>query len=106
MENVLTARIIVSSVGVQASNRMQPTEPTDLAAEWGIGLEASRRTLTCTTQSGLRTVLHPSLSRRFQTNDLQLQYRWLRHDVFGDTLLSGTNSKRGNKYAEVFVKKY
>ena len=25
------------------------------------------------------------------------------HDVFGDTLLDGTKSKRGNKYAEVFV---
>ena len=66
LENVLTARIIVSSFGVQASNRMQPTEPTDLAAEWGIGLEAARHTLECKTQRGIWTVLHPSLSRRFR----------------------------------------
>ena len=38
-------------------------------------------------------------------NDRQLQYKRLRHDVFGDTLLAGTKSKRGNKYAEVFVTK-
>ena len=39
-------------------------------------------------------------------NDRQLQYKRLRHDVFGDTLLAGTKSKRGNKYAEVFVTKF
>ena len=51
-------------------------------------------------------MLHPSLSRRFQTNDRQLRYSQLRHDVFCDTLLAGTKSKRGNKYAEVFVTKF
>ena len=33
LDNVLTAPIIVSSVGVQDSTRMQPTEPNDLAAK-------------------------------------------------------------------------
>ena len=68
LENVLTDQIIVSGVGVQASTRMQPTEPTDLEAKWGIVLEAPRRTLECKTQRGLRTVLHPSLSLHFQPN--------------------------------------
>ena len=45
MENVLTANIIVSGVGGQASTGMQPTEPTDIAAKWGIGLEVARLTL-------------------------------------------------------------
>ena len=84
---------------------MQPTDPTDLAAKWGIGLEAARRTLECTTQRVIWTVLHPSLSHLFRTNDRQLRYRRLRHNVFGDTLLAGTKSKSVNKYAEVFVKK-
>ena len=35
-----------------------------------------------------------------------MRYRWLRHDIFGDTLLARTKSKRGNKYAEVFVTKF
>ena len=64
MENVLTAHIIVYSVGGEASSRMQPTEPTDLAAKWGIGLGAAHQTLECTTQRGLQRVLHPYLSRR------------------------------------------
>ena len=49
LENVLTAHIIFFSVGVQASTQMKPTEPTDLAEKWGVVLEASRRTLECTT---------------------------------------------------------
>ena len=102
----LTDHIIVSIVGGQASTRMQHTEPTDLAAKWGIGLGVARLTLECKTQRGLRTVLHPSLSRRFLTNHRQLRYRRLRHAVFGDTLLSGTKSKRDNNYAEVFVTKF
>ena len=106
LENVLTAHIISSSIGGQALTRMQPTEPNYFAEKWGVGLEAARRTLECTTQRGLWTVLHPSLIRRFQTNDRRLQYRRLLHDVFGDTLLDGTKSKRGNKYAEVFVTKF
>ena len=30
----------------------------------------------------------------------------VQHDVFGDTLLVGTKSMRGNKYAKVFVAKF
>ena len=85
---------------------MTPTDPTYLAAKWGIRLEVARHTLECTIQRGIRTVLHPSLSRRFRLNDRQLRYRRLRHDVFGDTLLDGTKYKSGNKYAEVFVTKF
>ena len=106
MENILTAHIIVSSVGVQASTRMQTTEPTDLAEKWGIVLEAARGTFECTTQRGLQTVLHPSLRRRFRTNDRQFQYKRLQHDVVGDILLARTKSKRGNKSAEVFFTKF
>ena len=51
-------------------------------------------------------MLHPYLSCRFRKNDRQLRYRRLRHDVFGDTLLAGTKSKRGNKCAKVFVTKF
>ena len=106
MENVLTAHIIVSSVRGKASTRVQPTELTDLAVKWGIGLEELRRTLECKTQRGLQTVLHPYLSRCFRTNDRKSRYRQLRHDVFCDTLIAGTKSKRGNKHAEAFITKF
>ena len=85
---------------------MQPTELTYLESKWGVGLEAARCTLEFTTQRGLRTVLRLSLSHRFLTNEQQLRYRRLQHDVFGDTLLAVTKSKRGDKYAEVFVTKF
>ena len=103
LEHVLTAHIIGSSVGGQASTRMQPTEPTDIAEKWGIGLEGAHRILECTTKRVIRKVLHPSLSCRFQMNNQQLGYRRLQHGFFGDILLAGNKSKCGNKYSEVFV---
>ena len=106
LEKVLTAHVIYSSVRGQASTRMQLTEPTDISENWGIGLEEVRHTLEYKTQRGLQTVIHPSLSRRFQKNDRKLRYRQLRHDVFCDTLISGTKSKRSSKYAEAFVTKF
>ena len=106
LEHFLTADIIVSSVGGQALTQIQPTYPTDIADKWEIVLEVASCTLECTTQRGLWTLLHLSLIRRLQTNDQQLQYRRMRHDCFGDTLLAGTKSKLGDKYAKVFVTKF
>jgi hypothetical protein len=40
--------------------------PAKLAKNWGIGLETARQTLKVTTKRGVRTVLHPSLSRCFK----------------------------------------
>ena len=71
LDNVLTAHIIVSSVGGKASTWMQLTYPTDIEAKWGIILESARCTLECTTQRGIQTLLHIYLIRRFQTNDWQ-----------------------------------
>jgi hypothetical protein len=74
-----------------------------LARNWNISLEAAKRTLQVTTQRGIRTVSNPSLSRRFRTNDRQLQYRRISTDVFTDTMESSIVSKRGNQYAQVFA---
>ena len=51
-------------------------------------------------------MLHPSLIRRFRTNDRQLQYRRLQNDVYGEILIAGTKSKCGNRYYEVFFTKF
>ena len=81
--------------------------PCTLAKNWGIGLDAARRTVEATTQKGVRTILHPTLSRHFRTNDRQLQYRRLSHDMFTDTLEVCTRSWfRHNKYAQVFSTKF
>jgi hypothetical protein len=77
-------------------------KPEQLAKNWGIDLATAKRTIDVTTQRGVRTVLHPTLSRRFRTNDRQLRYRRLAIDCFTDTLISNIPSRRNNKYAQIF----
>ena len=112
-------------VALIANVRVSPTKPTasekriaalvsgkrgraisarTLSKNWNIGLQAAERTIEVTAQRGLRTVLHPTLLRRFRTNDRQLRYRRLAHDMFTDTLISKIPSWiRRNKYAQVFA---
>ena len=52
-----------------------------------------------------RTVLHPSLSRRFRTNDRDLRYRRISQDVYGDIMfvkIKTISWKRKNKCDQVF----
>jgi hypothetical protein len=78
-------------------------DPKLLAIIWGIDLQTARRTVGVTTQRGVHTVLHPSLSQQFRTNDRQLLYLRLPIDCFTDTLISNTASRRNNKYAQIFA---
>ena len=55
-----------------------------------------------TTQRGIRTILHPSLSRRFKTNYQELRYTRLQHSVFTNTMQSGSVSRRRDWYAQVY----
>ena len=78
-----------------------------LAKNWGIGLETATCTVKATTQRGLRTVLHNTLSRRFRTNDRQLRYRRLMHEVFANTQEPPLPSWfRQNRYAQVFATRF
>jgi hypothetical protein len=68
-------------------------QPIVLAKNWNIGLKTAQRTLEATLQrAAVRTALHPTLSRRFRTNDRQLRYRQLAHDMFTDTMKAGVTS--------------
>ena len=73
-----------------------------LAKNWGIGIDAAKRTRLVTTQRGIRRVIHPSLSKRFKTNDRQLRYQRLPVNMFTDTMFSKTLSRQGNKAAQIF----
>ena len=65
---------------------------------------SQQRTLQSTTHKGIQTILHPTLSRRFRTNDHQLWYHQLPCDMFTDTLQAKTRSWfQQNKYAQVFA---
>ena len=94
-------------IAVKTGKRKCVVGPRMLAKNWGIGLDAARRTVEATTQKGVRMILHPTLSRRFRTNDQQLRYRRLSHDMFTDMLEAHTRSWfRHNKYAQVFSTKF
>ena len=83
---------------IRASTSGPNMKPQVLATNWGIDVRTTTRTIAATTQRGIQTVLHPTLSRRFRTNDQQLRYR-----SFTDTMFANTTSHRNNKCAQVFA---
>jgi hypothetical protein len=73
-----------------------------LAKHFGIGIEAAKRTRIVTTQRGARKMIHPSLNKRYKTNDRQLRYRRFPVTLFTDTMYSTILSRQMNKAAQVF----
>jgi hypothetical protein len=72
-----------------------------LAKNFGIGIEAVKRTHLVTNQKGGKRMIHPSLSVRFRTNDRQLRYRRLPVTCFTDTIFSNSKSRQGRKAVQV-----
>ena len=64
----------VSRVGVAESRSKQGIDHMTLSKKWGISPEKAKRTVTRTTQHGVRIILHPSLLSGFRTNDRALRY--------------------------------
>jgi hypothetical protein len=73
-----------------------------LARNWGIGLEAAKRTHLVNTQRGIRRMIHPSLTKRYKTNDRQLRYPLLPVTIYTDTIYSTILSRQMNKVAQIF----
>jgi hypothetical protein len=71
-----------------------------LAKNWGIGIEAAKRTRLVTTQMGIRRMVHPSLTKRYKTNDRQLRYPVT---MYTDTMYSTILSRQMNKAAQIFT---
>jgi hypothetical protein len=74
-----------------------------LANNWGIGIKAAKRTRLVTTQRGIRIMFHPSLTKRYKTNDRQLRYRHLPVTMYTDTMYSTILSRQMNKEAQIFT---
>jgi hypothetical protein len=70
-----------------------------LAKNWGIGIEAAKRTRPVTTQRVIRRMIHPSLNKRYKTNHRQLRYRRLPVTMYTDTMYSTILSRQKNKAA-------
>ena len=101
-DKTLGHHVLISAI--RTRGRYYSTSPKDLATKWGIRVDGAQWTLEVTTQCGVQTVLHPTLSCHFQTNDRQLQYRRLSHDMYTDMLESHVVSWFcRNRYAQVFA---
>jgi hypothetical protein len=68
-----------------------------LANNLGIGIEAAKRTRLVTTKRGIRRMIHPSLTKRYKTNDRQLRYSRLLVTMYTDTMYSTILSRQNNK---------
>jgi hypothetical protein len=73
-----------------------------LANTWGIGIEAAKRTRPVTTKRGIRRMIHPSLTKRYKTNDRQVRYRRLPVTMYTDTMFSTILSRKKNKASHIF----
>ena len=65
-------------------------------------MDTARKTLKITTQHGVQTLLHPSTSRCFSTNDHMLCYNRINTPLFCDTMSLSVRSTRGNSCGQVF----
>ena len=85
----LSAKIQIS-ISLIGMDRKSSVEPIVLVKRWDITMEKAKKTIQATTQSGIRTMLHPSLLRLFRINDRNLCDHHLAHPVFSDTMFAST----------------
>ena len=80
------------NLGNVYSTRGKEVDSGTLSKRWNINQRKALNTVRQTTQRGVRSCLHPSLSRRMPTNDRMLRYKRLPHPVFSDTMKAGVLS--------------
>ena len=85
-----------------SSTRLNGVSPEALAEKWDIGPTIANCTTKITTQQVVRTVEHPSLQRRFCSNDRKLRYRIFNTNIFIDTYFSYIKSTRGDTCAQIW----
>ncbi len=108
---VLTFRLVISSVAASLSGHMQlcKTAPIDfftLSTRWMIALDHAKKTVQSTTQRGVCICLNPMLAQQFQTNDRMLCIKQLPHTTITDMLFAGTPSHSGNKCAQAYSRSF
>ena len=91
------------NIGATSShNRRSTVDATALARRWGTSIETASNTLTSTTTRAVRFYPADEFSCHFCTRQGQLQFPHLRTRWYSDTLVSGTVSKRGYQYGQLF----
>eukprot|EP00978_Attheya_sp_CCMP212_P023324 scaffold71208_cov34-Attheya_sp.AAC.1 len=82
------------SVGIDAINakeRHYRVTQDIIAKRFGCGIETAQKTLVATSQYGVRQVTH-SLTRRYQTDLLQLKYHRLSDDWYTNAMFPDVKS--------------
>jgi hypothetical protein len=92
----MTSHVYISEVSMSSLTAdmrdVGGVDVSSLAKNFGIGIEAAKRTRLVTTQRGVKRMIHPSLSVRVRTNDRHLRYR-LPVTCFTHTMLSNSKSR-------------
>ena len=91
-DNLVIALLIQIQISIMliGTVRKPLIEPIVLANQWGITPEKAHKTIHATTQRGIRTMLHLSLSRQFRMNGRNLHYHCLVRPVFSDAMFAST----------------
>ena len=71
---------------VHTGKRQGTADYVTLAHRWQIPLHKAKHTVERITQHGVCTVLHPTLSRCFPTNDRMLRYHRLPCNLYSNTM--------------------
>jgi hypothetical protein len=66
-----------------------------------LAIEAAKRTRLVTTQRWIRRMIHPSLTKRYKTNERQLRYRRLPVTMYTDIMYSTILSRQDNKADQI-----
>lgn len=93
-------------LGYVQSKRGKQVDSETLSNRWNIDRRKALNTVQRTTQRGVLTCLHPSLSRCYPINDRILRYKRLPHPVFSDTMKAGVMSMLGNKYGQAYCTQF
>jgi hypothetical protein len=102
LDNIATSTDLNVSLLKSEIRDKAGVDAATLAKNWGIGIRAAKRTRLVTNQRGIRKIIHPSLTKWYKTNDMQLRYRRLPVKIFTDTMFSTITSWQHSKAAQIF----
>ena len=97
---------VYSISGVASGKKQGPISTQELMDRWSISKEMAKSTILATTQRLIRSLIEPSLNKRFSTNDRMLRYDRISCNIFMDTFFAAKElgpSLRGFTCAQLFV---
>jgi hypothetical protein len=95
-------KIVASDISSIHSEKFK-LSPEVLCMNWCIGRKIAERKLDATTQLRVKTVVNPSIERRWPTGNRPLRYRRLDYNVYHDKMHSKIVSLHGHKCCEIYV---